>query len=331
MFRKAIPIVYSVLSLFVGLFGIVKWAQECIGNGMVFDRLLNVFLCAIVILAPVVILIATNHRRIRTLSSIKERFIEDNAVLPSTLSYLIDTISKKEIINKSVKVGSIIERIEIENEAIATTSSLEMPYCKDESRFCRSTITRIFLHMSSSNNITEINIRCNHHIFAETKDYDVSAKYGELIEGKPDNYDYRDPYQIFCTEISKSTMNIRIVFGCMIKKKTDFSITLTVSHKTGDIDIRDTIETFPIDPERLFRSWDNLCYIAVIKDIKLAESRRLRLVAYRRPSLRKQVLSSKYIIESFLPNEETELSIARNNKSIRKDSIYILEMLKKDL
>lgn len=317
MLKRVISITYSALSLFVGVFGIVKWMNDRF-NGQNLTTITNavvVILCALAIISPIVVYIASEWKRVETLKSIKSSYIEDKAVLPSTLSYLVDTITDNSIINKGVSIGDIIETIEIDSVA--------------NSDIYKSKISRSFVHIKSKRTINEINIRCNHHIFADISDYCINAQYGFLKKDKNDEYYFIEPLETECTRISKSTMNIRIVFKYPIKKNTDFSVVINVSHKDGDILIKDSIETFPFDAERMFSSWQNLIFRIKINDADFAESRFLQVIAFKRPRLNRQASTDGIYINQIRPNVEEELSIRRKDKQFHKDSVFVLIMQKK--
>ncbi len=318
MIRKILCAAYSVLSLFVGIWELIKWISERM-NSIVPRNQSDVFtvvVCVIAIISPIILFSATKKKQNDVLKSIKDRFIEDEAVLPSTLSYLIDTVIKPEKINRGVSVENIIERITIGKAAPSGTA--------------KSIIIREFNGIHSDQILNGLDIRCNHHIFSDTSDYFIKAKYC-IRESKTKTvvsvFDWFTP---ICKSVSKSTMNISIPFHYPISNEFDVYVAVVIKNKERDIHLKDTIETFPIDPERLFSNWTNLQYRIRVLDPQIIRSRSLQLIAFNRPTLKKQISATGLYIDRISATGRNTLSIDRKDKLFRKDSIYVLTMRKKD-
>lgn len=318
MVKKILCAAYSVLSLFVGVWELIKWIIERM-SGIVPRGQSDVFtvtVCVIAIISPTILFAATKKKQNDVLKSIKDRFIEDDAVLPSTLSYLIDTVIKPEKINRGVSVDHIIERITIGKATSSGTA--------------KSMIIREFNGIRSDHILYGIDIRCNHHLYSDASDYSIKAKYC-IRESKTKTvvsvFDWISP---ICKSMSKSTLNIYIPFHYPISREFDVCVALVIKNNDRDIYLNDKIETFPIDPDLLFSNWMDLQFRIRILDPQIIRSRSLQLIAFNRPTLKKQTSASDLYIDKIDAAGRETLSINRNDRLFRKNSIYVLAMRKKD-
>ena len=146
--KRILTYLYSGLSLFVGIWGIVSGLVSLNGQQTANNYFVYISLVVLTIFAPVAVYAISKRNRKDTLMSIKERFIEDEEMLPSTLSYLIDTIVSPRITNKGVSV----EKIEVD---ITIDKS-------NDGHIANSTIIRTFSEIKAKHKISELDLLINH-------------------------------------------------------------------------------------------------------------------------------------------------------------------------
>ena len=293
--KRVLTYLYSGLSLFVGIWGIVSGLISLNGQQTTNNYFVYISLVVLTIFAPVAVYAISKRNRKDTLSSIKERFIEDEEMLPSTLSYLIDTIVSPSITNKGVSV----EKIEVD---ITIDKS-------NDGHIANSTIIRTFSGIKAKHKISELELLINHHIFADFNDYLVTASYG--LKNDDGEYSYMQEFSPRVFERSKSTMLIQIPFRYRIDRKQDFSVRLKVICKKSDINLEDSVETFPIDPSTMFSKWNCVLYRFHIQDHDLISTRTLQMVAYSRPKLTKVLSKPVLYVDKIPENESVEIQVDR--------------------
>lgn len=81
--KRILTYLYSGLSLFVGIWGIVSGLVSLNGQQTANNYFVYISLVVLTIFAPVAVYAISKRNRKDTLMSIKERFIEDEEMLPS--------------------------------------------------------------------------------------------------------------------------------------------------------------------------------------------------------------------------------------------------------
>ena len=104
-------------------------------------------------------------------------------------------------------------------------------------------------------------------------------------------------------------MLIQIPFRYRIERKQDFSVRLKVICKKSDINLEDSVETFPIDPSTMFSKWNCVLYRFHIQDHDLISTRTLQMVAYSRPKLTKVLSKPVLYVDKIPENESVEIQV----------------------